>query len=310
MFIPYRVDMELNRTPVLTIAICVLCVLVFLQQNRSADSIAQAAQAYCAGHLPRDFLVSVEKVAGTRDAGACAGILAGIHGSGRADAVIDELAEDADPWSTKSPAASRAYTAQQLREVYAGFKRQVKPPLTDLLVFDPASRSLWHMVTAAFAHADWSHLIGNLIFFYAFASTVEIVIGPLAYPLVVLALAVGTHVFYGLTQVLAEQSVPTLGLSGVVMGMIGLFTYLAPQAHIRCFAWFLFFWRVFAIPAWILALWYVGLDVWRLLHDAGDSQTNFVAHVSGAVLGFMLGSFFAAQRALVQRELRAGGRRR
>jgi membrane associated rhomboid family serine protease len=82
---------------------------------------------------------------------------------------------------------------------------------------------------------------------------------------------------------------PTIGLSGVVMGVIGLFAYLAPTARIRCVLWLLVFWRVLRVPAWILALWYVGWDVYSLMHNDGSSHVNFVAHVSGAALGYLSG---------------------
>jgi membrane associated rhomboid family serine protease len=49
------------------------------------------------------------------------------------------------------------------------------------------------MLSAAVAHASWSHLIGNLIFFFAFAATIEILLGPLLYIGVLVILALGTH---------------------------------------------------------------------------------------------------------------------
>lgn len=94
-----------------------------------------------------------------------------------------------------------------------------------------------------------------------------------------------------------HNSVPTLGLSGVVAGMIGLFAYLAPHMRIRCCAFFVFFWRTFAVPAWVLAAWFVGWDVYNLFHDKGASNVNLVAHVSGAVIGFLTGvAFFRGAR--------------
>ena len=41
--------------------------------------------------------------------------------------------------------------------------------------------------------------------------------------------------------------------------------------------------------AWILAAWYVGWDIYSLTHDDGSSHTNFVAHVSGAAIGYLGG---------------------
>jgi membrane associated rhomboid family serine protease len=195
-----------------------------------------------------------------------------------------------------SAAESRAYTVQQLEQAYGDFKPSVKPSLTERLAYNPASYNVWHMVTAAFAHASWGHIIGNLIFFYAFGTTVEIVIGPLAFAAMIFAFAIGTHFFYSLSQVMATSPMPTIGLSGVVMGVIGLFAYLAPTARIRCVLWLLVFWRVLRVPAWILALWYVGWDVYSLTRHNGSSHVNFVAHVSGAALGYLSGVVFFRKR--------------
>ena len=94
--------------------------------------------------------------------------------------MINKLAERARSWDLMSRVESRAYTVQQLELAYDDFKSSVKPSLTERLAYDPASYNVWHMVTAAFAHASWIHIIGNLMFFFAFGVTVEIVIGSVA----------------------------------------------------------------------------------------------------------------------------------
>ena len=238
---------------------------------------------------PRRFWLTMKKLAGEQADAACPKIMSAIHTSGHPNEAINRLAEHARRWDLMNATESRAYTVQQLEHAYSDFKSGVKPSLTEQLAYNPASYNVWHMVTAAFAHAGWIHIVGNLIFFYAFGTTVEIVIGPLAFAAMIFAFAIGTHFFYSLSQVMATSPMPTIGLSGVVMGVIGLFAYLAPAARIRCVLWLLVFWRVLRVPAWILALWYVGWDVYSLMHNDGSSHVNFVAHVSGAALGYLSG---------------------
>jgi membrane associated rhomboid family serine protease len=289
MFLPYRADLEFTRIPVITGLVCLACIAVFLRQQQSYRDITHTAEEYCSQDHPRRFWLTMTKLAGEQADTACPKIMSAIHTSGHPREVINKLAERARPWDLMSAAESRAYTVQQLEHAYDDFKSSVKPSLTERLAYNPASYNVWRMVTAAFAHASWGHIIGNLIFFYAFGATVEIVIGPLAFAAMIFALAIGTHFFYSLSQVMATSPVPTIGLSGVVMGVIGLFAYLAPTARIRCVLWLLVFWRVLRVPAWVLALWYVGWDVYSLTHNDGSSHVNFVAHVSGAALGYLSG---------------------
>jgi len=289
VFLPYRADLEFTRTPFITLLVCLVCIVVFFKQQQSDRDITQTAAKYCSQEHPRRFWLTMTKLAGERADTACPNIMSAIHTSGHPHEVIHRLAERARPWDLMSAAESRAYTVQQLEYAYGDFESSVKPSLTEELAYDPTSYNVWHMITAAFAHAGWLHIIGNLIFFYAFGATVEIVIGSLAFTAMVIVLAIGTHFFYSLSQVMAASPVPTIGLSGVVMGIVGLLAYLAPTARIRCLLWLLVFWRVLRVPAWILALWYVGWDVYSLMHDDGSSHVNFVAHVSGAVLGYLSG---------------------
>ena len=290
MFLPYRADLEFTRTPAITWLVCLACIVVFFKQQQSHHDVTQAAEEFCSQDHTRRFWLTMTKLAGKQADTDCPQVMSAIHASGHPSEVINRLAEHARPWDLMSAAESRAYTVRQLENAYSDFKPSVKPSLTEQLAYDPASYNVWHMVTAAFAHASWGHIVGNLIFFYAFATTVEIVIGSMAFAAMILALAIGTHFCYSLSQVMASSAVPTIGLSGVVMGIIGLFAYLAPTARIRCLLWLLVFWRVLRVPAWILALWYVGWDVYNLTHGDGSSHVNFVAHVSGAALGYLSGA--------------------
>lgn len=296
MFLPYRADLEFTRIPVVTVLVCLVCVIVFFNQRQSYQDITRSAAEFCSQDHPRRFWLTMRKLAGEQADTECPEIMSAIQASAHPHEVINRLAEHARHWDLMNAAESRAYTVQQLESAYGDFKSSVKPGLTEQLAYDPASYNVWHMVTAAFAHASWTHIVGNLIFFCAFGATVEMVIGSLAFAAMIFALAIGTHFFYSLSQVMAASPVPTIGLSGVVMGIIGLFVYLAPTARIRCVLWLLVFWRVLRVPAWILALWYVGWDVYNLTHNDGSSHVNFVAHVSGAALGYLSGVILFRKR--------------
>jgi len=76
------------------------------------------------------------------------------------------------------------------------------------------------------------------------------------------------------------------------MGMIAMLTYFLPTAKIRCFYWFLIKIGTVAISAWILALVFIGVDIYTLMTQDELGGINLIAHVSGAFLGLLLGLVF------------------
>ncbi|MDH3468793.1 MAG: rhomboid family intramembrane serine protease, partial [Gammaproteobacteria bacterium] len=175
--------------------------------------------------------------------------------------------------------------------------RWAVPPLkTKQLWYHPGSWDPVTMLTANFAHGGWDHVIGNLVFFFAFATAVELIVGSLSFAIVVLLMSFGTSISYSLAMASASDPLPTVGLSGVVMGMMALLTYLWPTGKIRCFWWFLIRFGTVAVPAWLLALWYIGFDVYHLLSEEEMGAVNLVAHVSGALIGLLLGMTWFRRR--------------
>jgi membrane associated rhomboid family serine protease len=172
----------------------------------------------------------------------------------------------------------------------AVYSLQLGTSVTETLMYYPDSWNPLTMVSASFAHAGFWHLFGNLVFFMAFAPALEILLDNwLRYLGVMLFVALVTGLSYSLWTVLsAAEVVPTLGFSGVVMGMIGLAAYLMPHARVRVFCW-LIVWKTFFVPAWVLAVIYIGLDVWAMLTLRDFGGVNLVAHVAGGLAGYAYG---------------------
>ena len=112
-----------------------------------------------------------------------------------------------------------------------------------------------------------------------------------------MAMAFGTNIAYSLAMMGAENPLPTVGLSGVVMGMIAMLAYFLPTAKVRCFYWIFVRIGTIAVSALILATVYIGLDIYTLLTQEELGGVNLVAHVSGSILGLLLGLvFFRAKK--------------
>ncbi len=297
LFFPFRVDLDFNRIPLMTILISLICVFVYIQQEASIDQMQKAARSFCQRDHDRMFWLVIDKVYGERDIDACSRVFYHIHSDRNHTKSINDLVAQADRFNSRSEFSSNAIIRNMLVEKYREFRLSgVKEDLTSRLIYEPHSYNLVNMVTAVFAHAGWDHLIGNLFFFFAFAASIEMILGLLRYVTVFLTFAVGTNLSYSLAMMNINDALPTLGLSGVVFGMIGLFVYLMPKINIRCFVWFFVIARIVKVPAWLLAAWYVSWDMYALYFSDTQSGVNFIAHLSGAVLGYGLGMLFLPER--------------
>lgn len=160
------------------------------------------------------------------------------------------------------------------------------------------------MLTASFAHAGWMHIIGNLIFFIAFAPAVEILIGSkLRFFWIIVFISLVVGISYTVSILVGNsQPLPSLGLSGVVMGMIGLSAYLMPTARIKVFFWFFVFWKTFYVPVWGLAIFYFGWDALTMITTDDYHGINVVAHVFGGIAGYVYGFLWLKERKEETRE--------
>ena len=288
-FFPYRADINLYKIPLLTILISLLCIGIYIAQYRNEVEVYDKAVAFCEQSYTPTFREILIKRSGRADLDECLDTLLKIHISEDRTALIKKIATDVGDTPGVDHADLSEYYVEALNETYREFSQAVPALLTTELWYPPRSWSVDRMLTASVSHGSWLHLIGNLFFFFAFAATVEIIVGLVLYLGVFLTLALGTHVVYSLATIMQIDPAPTLGLSGVIMGMVALFTFFIPTAKIRCFLWLFVFFRRFSIPAWILAAWYIGWDVYSQVSGEGNAGINLVAHLSGAAIGLTLG---------------------
>jgi membrane associated rhomboid family serine protease len=146
------------------------------------------------------------------------------------------------------------------------------------------------ILTAMFMHASWLHIIGNMIFLWAFAPEIEDAMGRMRFT--------AFYLLGGIIAMLAQVSaaptsqVPNLGASGAIAAVMGAFIVIYPQDRIKTALWFLFFIRVTYIPAVLLiGIWFL-LQLFSAGQVAGHVQTGgvaYLAHVGGFLFGVLTG---------------------
>ncbi len=315
MFLPVKADFPLPRLPLLTALVCVVCVLVFGKQLGDWKRFDAAIDRYCALDRSRIEQIVFSRIADLKRYGHCAEMMYTIASGADGASIIDDIVVQLKPLAGFSRDDSREYVRQMLEDELTRYHSVVGPDPDEGLAYYTSSWNPLTMFTSAFAHGDLAHIAFNLLFFVAFAATVETLIGPFAFFAAIAAIALLTGVFSSVSAYATGDHYWTLGLSGVVMGMMGLYTYLLPRGRIRCYYWFIVIFGSIAVPAWALTLWYVGGDVYRLFATDDHGMVNVMAHVTGGIAGYLFGLLFLrkakAEAADLQFELDSmGGIRR
>jgi membrane associated rhomboid family serine protease len=153
--------------------------------------------------------------------------------------------------------------------------------------------------TAMFMHGSWSHIIGNMIFLWAFGPEIEDAMGRSRYLLFYL---VGGVVAM-LAQILADphSTVPNLGASGAIAAVMGGFIVTYPRDRIKAVLFIFVFVRITLIPAaLIIGFWFLT----QLVHAGAVAQVQtggvaYLAHVGGFVFGAATARLFEGSSRIV-----------
>ena len=141
------------------------------------------------------------------------------------------------------------------------------------------------LVTSMFLHSNCLHIAGNMLFLWIFGDNVEDFFGHFTYLLFYLVCGIGAgllHVLFNL-----HSSVPALGASGAISGVMGAYILLYPRARILTLV------VIFPLPVpavVFLGLWYV-MQFLSGLSTLGMKATGGVAvwaHIGGFLLGMLL----------------------
>ncbi len=149
------------------------------------------------------------------------------------------------------------------------------------LAYQSKTADIGSMFTSVFAHAGILHLLGNLFFFYCFARTIESQISVVGYLLAFVVFVLVTNLAFSIST---AEPTDTVGLSGVVWGFMGMFLFRYPRDKIQCFVWWIWLFRMVAVPSFVLILMFLMFDV-IAYNRLEDSNVNYVAHFSGFVAG-------------------------
>jgi membrane associated rhomboid family serine protease len=259
--------MELRRLPVITLAIVVVCLLVQAwvgsredaARSRAVEAAAKAA-TYWAAHSyleARPPLDGIVLHAGTAPAA-----------EGALDVQADVQAEQ-----------------RELDALTAELRQAIGATPSHALGWVPASGASTRLLTYAFVHDGWWHLISNLWFLLLAGLALEDRWGRL--PFLSFYLAAGVVAALAHALLAGDRSAALVGASGAVAGAMGAFLVLFARARVRLVALLGFRVWSFDAPSWaMLPLWLL-VEVGGALLDRG-SDTAHGAHVGGFLFGVVI----------------------
>ena len=165
----------------------------------------------------------------------------------------------------------------------------------------PASFRPMTLITSMFLHGSWMHVIGNMWYLWIFGDNVEDRLGHGRFVLFYLLCGIVASV--GQIAIDPGSTLPTIGASGAIAGVMGAYFVLYPRSRVLTLVPLLLWWEVMELPAIVL------LGFWFLLQlfsagsiavtasSHGTGGVAFMAHVAGFVAG-VVGVFVLRQRSV------------
>ncbi|MGA7157122.1 MAG: rhomboid family intramembrane serine protease [Acidobacteriaceae bacterium] len=156
------------------------------------------------------------------------------------------------------------------------------------------------LLTSMFIHGSWSHILGNMVFLWAFGPAMEDIMNPWRFT--------AFYLLGGLVAMLAQVAasptsmIPTLGASGAIAAVMGAFLVTYPRDRIRAIFWLIFFIRITYIPAiFLIGFWFL-IQVLNVgsVASVQHGGVAYVAHVGGFLFGALTIRLFRGPKRYTQ----------
>jgi membrane associated rhomboid family serine protease len=153
----------------------------------------------------------------------------------------------------------------------------------------PSPDSYLTVFTSMFLHGGWMHIIGNMLYLWIFGRNVEDSVGHFKF--IVFYLLCGVAAAAAQVAIAPDSTVPMIGASGAISGVLGAYLLLFPRARVLVLFPIWIFWRVFYVPALLLLVVWFGIQLLSglaVVSMDANGGVSFWAHVGGFVAGMLL----------------------
>lgn len=153
--------------------------------------------------------------------------------------------------------------------------------------------------SSMFMHGGWMHLIGNMWFLWLFGNNVEDQTGRFRFPLFYLLCGIAADAVYIFFE--PGSTIPLIGASGAVSGVLGAYLWLHPRARVMTLIPLGILTRVIYVPAFLFLLIWMGFQILsQFLIATGPGRQGggvaYTAHIGGFVAGLILIHLFKSRQ--------------
>lgn len=277
----------MHRWPFFTVLFGVMCILIFALQIYSDHQYKKKIFNYCEHELTAEAMPIFKKIG---PGGAYTNCIDFIINW---DTNLDHKKLDYFAYKTQLSSLEQQTLVAELKRFNTIVLHN---PLTSQWWHDPLNSEITQYITSSFLHADWEHLLFNLLFFFAFSIVIEQLMGSVIYLLFFVLCCLTTGIAYESNLFGIYSHLPTLGLSGVVMGLMTLTACIYPLKRMAVFLWILLFFTTIRIPVILLVGFYVLTDIYGVAFLMDDDNVNYIAHLAGAFTGIAFAFLFYTYR--------------
>jgi membrane associated rhomboid family serine protease len=144
------------------------------------------------------------------------------------------------------------------------------------------------LITSMFLHGSWSHVIGNMWYLWIFGDNVEDRVGHGRF--VVFYLLCGIAAAFGQILIDPQSTLPTIGASGAIAGVMGAYFVLYPRSKVLTLISLIIFWQIIELPAvFLLGFWFImqlfSAGAIAVTSNSASGGVAFMAHVAGFITG-------------------------
>lgn len=284
MLVPLgKVDSEVRRLPLVTFAIIGICIIIHIslvskviEGNRKSTSAIVRLLMYKENHPYLDIPKEVKYLFPTKK---------------KRKSLMQALFSGMDKYrSTKKPKDPDVLADQQARfEILAAEAIQIlhqHPFYRGGLV--PANKKFVSYITSMFMHADWWHLLFNLLFLYITGPFIEDAWGKTMFAVFYLVAGIVSAQMF--TFHYPNLNVPLIGASGAIAGVMGVFMVRFAAERLKFFFWIYYTAGTFTAPAGMilpvfLALEFFNAHIMDSINPQGGGGVAHWVHVWGFVVG-------------------------
>jgi len=163
----------------------------------------------------------------------------------------------------------------------------------------PSDIYIYKIFSSMFLHGSWMHLIGNMLYLWIFGNNIEDYLGHIKFLIFYLFCGICATLVHVFSDV--NSTIPVIGASGAISGVLGAYLILYPRAKVKLLIWFGIVTILRVRASVVLIFWFV-YQFLSILKSSGEGGgVAWWAHIGGFIVGILI-ILLLGKKKVIQRE--------